>query len=200
MADRAYVRERKGGKTPDQQIAALASVVETEGSHPPVYIDLLKPAKKSAVQLPARGHAINSLRSGNKIWVYDLATIGTGAEDILAAIAAIGKKRATLGVLMPERAEYTWHPDAADLIQKSQEAATQLRSDAGKRGAAKHLGAPSKWTPAVAAAALDGWKNPALTASEVPAYILEQTGVKVSERLIWDRLKPLTKSQAEGTL
>lgn len=61
-------------------------------------------------------------------------------------------------------------------------------------------GAPSKWTPEVAKAALEGWKDPALTAPQVPDYVFERTGVRISERLIWQRLAPLTKSQAEGTL
>lgn len=198
--DRGYVRERKGGATPDEQVAALASVVETSGSHPPVYVDMLKPAKKSKVPLPARGNAVNSLRSGNKLWVYDLATLGTSFDDIIDAMAAIGKKGATLGVLMPEQEEHTWSPDAADLVQKAREAASVLKSDVHRRARAKHLGAPPKWTPEVAKAALEGWKNPALTAPEVPAYVLEKTGVQISERLIWQRLKPLTKSQAEGTI
>lgn len=198
--DRAYVRERKGGVTPDKQAAALADVVETGGTHPPIYVDLLKPAKKSKVPLPARGNAINSLRRGNTLWVHDLATLGTSADDILAALVAIGKKGATLGVLTPEREEHTWHPDAANLVQKAQEAAAKLKSEVHKRAAAKHLGAPPKWTPAVAKAALEGWKNPDLTAPEVPSYVFKQTGVQISERLIWQRLKPLTKSQAEGTI
>lgn len=199
--DRAYVRERKGGATPDEQIAALASVVETNGTHPPLYIDLLKPAKKSTVPLPARGHAINSLRRNNRLWVYDLATLGTSFDDIMGAMAAIGKKGATLGVLTPEREEHTWHPDAAGLVQKARDAAAVLKSDVHRRARAKHLGAPPKWTlPGVAAAALEGWKDPALTAPQVPDYVFEKTGVRISERLIWERLKPLTKSQAEGTI
>lgn len=199
--DRGYVRERRGGAVPAAQVAELAWVVETTGTHPPVYIDILKPAKKSKVPLPARGNAINSLRPGNRLWVYDLATLGTSFDDIMAAMAAIGKKGATLGVLMPEQEEHTWHPDAAGLVQKAREAAATLKSDVHKRARLKHLGAPSKWgLPGVAAAALEGWKNPALTAPEVPAYVLEKTGVQISERLIWQRLKPLTKSQAEGTL
>jgi hypothetical protein len=200
MADRAYIRERKGGATPAEQVSALAAVVETTGTHPPIYTDLLKLGKKSKVPLPARGNAINSLRSGNTLWVYDLATLGTSFDDIVAAMAAIGKKGATLGVLMPEQEEHTWQPDAADLVQKAREAASVLKSDVHKRARAKHLGAPPKWTPEVAKAALEGWKNPALTAPQVPAYVLEKTGVQISERLIWNRLKPLTKSQAEGTL
>lgn len=200
MADRGYVRERKGGAKPSDQVAALASVIETDGTHPPIYTDLLKPAKKSKVPLPARGNAINSLRPGNTLWVYDLPTLGTGFDDIMGALAAIGKKCATLGVLTPEQEEHTWHPDAADLVQKAREAASVLKSDVHKRARAKHLGAPPKWTPEVAKAALEGWKDPALTAPQVPAYVLEKTGVKISERLIWARLKPLTKSQAEGTI
>ena len=198
--DRAYVRERKGGVTPDEQVAALASVVETTGTHPPVYVDLLKPAKKSKVPLPARGNAVNSLRRGDRLWVYDLPTLGTGFDDILAAMAAIGKKGATLGVLAPEQEEHTWQPDAADLVQKAREAASVLKSDVHKRARAKHLGAPSKWSPDVDKAAREGWSNPALTAPQVPGYVFERTGIRVSERLIWQRLAPLTKSQAEGTI
>lgn len=200
MADRGYIREWKGGIKPSDQVAALASVIETGGTHPPIYSDLLKPAKKSKVPLPARGNAINSLRAGNTLWVYDLPTLGTSFDDIMAAMAAIGKKGATLGVLVPEQEEYTWQPDAADLVQKARDAAASLKSDVHKRARAKHLGAPPKWTPEVAKAALEGWKDPALTAPQVPAYVLEKTGVQVSERLIWQRLAPLTKSQAEGTL
>ncbi len=201
MADRAYVRDRRGGKTPAEQVSALASVVETDGTHPPIYTDLLKPAKKSKALLPARGNAINSLRKGDTLWVYDLATLGTSFDDIMAAMAAIGKKGATLGVLMPEQEEHTWQPDAADIVQKAREAASALKSEVHKRARAKHLGAPSKWAlPGVAAAALEGWKDPALTAPQVPDYVFEKTGVRISERLIWDRLKPLTKSQAEGTI
>lgn len=200
MADRGYVRERKGGTKPSDQVAALAAVIETGGTHPPIYTDLLKPKKKSKVPLPARGSAINSLRSGNTLWVYDLPTLGTSFDDIMAAMAAIGKRGGTLGVLTPEQEEHTWQPDAADLVQKAREAASTLKSDVHKRARAKHLGAPPKWTPAVAKAALEGWKNPDLTAPEVPAYVFKQTGVQISERLIWQRLKPLTKSQAEGTI
>lgn len=200
MADRGYVRERKGGVKPSDQVAALASVIETGGTHPPIYTDLMKPAKKSKVSLPARGNAINSLRSGNTLWVYDLATLGTSFDDIMAAMAAIGKKGATLGVLMPQQEEHTWQPDAADLVQKSRDAAAALKSDVHRRARAKHLGAPPKWTPEVAKVALEGWKDPTLTASQVPDYVFEKTGVRISERLIWSRLKPLTKSQAEGII
>lgn len=200
MVDRAYVRERRGGKTPAEQVSALSSAVETGGTHPPIYTDLLKPTKKPIWPLPARGNAINSLRRGNTLWVYDLPTLGTSFDDIMAAMAAIGKKGATLGVLMPEQEEHTWQPDAADLVQKAREAAAMLKSDVHKRARAKHLGAPPKWTPEVDKAAREGWKDPALTAPQVPDYVFERTGVRISERLIWQRLAPLTKSQAEGTI
>jgi hypothetical protein len=64
----------------------------------------------------------------------------------------------------------------------------------------RSVGAPKKWTPEVDKAAREGWKNPDLTAPQVPDYVFEKTGVRISERLIWARLAPLTKSQAEGTL
>lgn len=201
MSVRGYGRERKWGAAPDQQRASMASGgVEAGGAHPPVYFDTLKPAKKSTVALPARGQAVNSLRPGDKLVIHDLPTLGTSAPDILAAMAAIGKKRATLVVMTPEVVEYTWHPDAAEIVKKATEAGALLKSEVHQRAAAKHLGAPSKWTPEVDKAAREGWKSTELTASQVPDYVFEQTGVRVSERLIWQRLAPLTKSQAEGTL
>lgn len=200
--ERGYGRERKWGASLDEQRASMAAAgVETGGTHPPIYLDVLKPAKKGAAALPQRAMAIKSLRPGNRLVVHDMATLGTTAGDILAALAAIGKKSATLVVVTPERAEYTWHPDAADIVQKANEAAAALKSEVHKRAAAKHLGAPSKWTlPGVADAALAGWKNTELTAPQVPDYVFDQTGVRISERLIWAKLKPLTKSQAEGML
>ena len=196
---RGYERERKGGPSlEDQRKAMGAAGINLLETHPAVYTDTLAPSKKPPLYL--RSLAIRSLRPGDELVVYDGATLGTDAEDIAEALASITRAGCSLVVCFPEERSYTWHKDAADMLQMAAEAVRVLRSEKHRRAGAKslNLGAPLKLTGEVLTAAKAAWAEPELTARQAAKRVGDVTGVEVSMRLLFSKLGK--KSDAEGKL
>jgi hypothetical protein len=190
----------------DEQRASLAAAgIDVDAPHPPVYVDLLKPGKKlkSGVDpLTLRAAAIKSLRrqDTDELVVHDAATLGLDLEDITLAMSAIGKRGGKLIVWTPEPREFTWHPDAAEVMALAVEGAQMMRSEKHRRAGEKNplLGAPAKLAGKVLEVAKAAWADPALTSKQAAEKVKTDTGVKVSVRLLFDKLGK--KSDAEGKL
>ena len=197
---RGYIRERQYGPSVEDQRRTLgAAGVPTDGTHPPIYTDMIADVKstpKAWKLLAQRKAAIASLRPGDALAVWDAATLGRDMEEIQEGLAMVGKRQATLVICYPDEREFTWHPEAAEIANLAAEGSRQLRSEKHARAAAKHLGAAPKLIGANLDIARRLWGDPSLTARAVPGKILEATGIKVSERLLWQRLGP--KSEAEN--
>src|ERR1700760_4718227 len=96
---RGYIRERAKGPSVEDQRKALAKAgVSFEGEFPPVYIDMIQRRTRKTLDnpLPMRFGAINSLRAGDVLVIYDAATLGTSQSDIMDALAATGQREATV--------------------------------------------------------------------------------------------------------
>jgi len=203
---RGYIRERKSGPSIDDQRASLAAAgIEVDRPHSPVYVDLLKPAKKpkpGVDPLAQRAAAIKSLRrqDGDELVVHDAATLGVDIEDITVAMSAIGKRGGKLIVWTPPVQEFVWHQDAAEIVALAAEGAQMMRSEKHRRAGGKNplLGAPAKLIGKVLEVAKAAWADPALTSKQAAEKVKADTGVAVSVRLLFDKLSK--KSDAERSL
>lgn len=186
---RGYRRERKDAPLHEQDKAFREAGVTLTGSHPPVYTDLIKDTS-SHKPLAALARAVGSLRKRDvdELVVFDAATVGRNYQEIVEAMAAIGRTGCKLIVWRPTPREYVWHPDAAEIVSLAAEGETILRSAKGKASAGKVLGATPKLVGDALAAAKAAWADPELTAKDAAARILEVTGVQVSTRLLFAKL------------
>lgn len=186
---RGYRRERKDASLHEQDKALREAGVDLTGSHPPVYTDLIKDTG-SHKPLAELARAVGSLRRGNidELVVYDAATVGRNYQEIIEAMAAIGRTGCKLTVWRPTPREYVWHPDAAEIVALASEGETILRSAKGKVSAGKVLGTPPKLVGTALEAAKAAWADPSLTAKEAAARVLEVSGVQVSTRLLFAKL------------
>lgn len=193
---RGYRRERLNGPSLEDQWKALAAAgVGSDGTHPPVYTDMLKDTKRDT-SLKQRKAAILSLRPGDVLAVRDAATLGRDQDEIAEGLAMVGRRRATLVVCCPDEREFTWHPDAAEIVAVAVEGARLIRSEKHARAAAKHLGAQPKLVGANLATAKRIWAQADLTAPAAAKEVVRVTGVKVTERTLWSVLG--RKSEAEN--
>lgn len=199
---RGYRRERRVGPSLDEQMASLTAAGVPDGVRSPFYTDHLKDTKRTVAgmkPLAQLARAVKSLRSrdADELVVHDAATLGRDHEEITAALAAIGASGCKLVICVPEPREFTWHPDAADILAVASEGAKILRSEKHKRAAERRLGAQPKLVGQVLVEARKAWADPNLSAPQAAARVREVTGVKVSERTMWKLGK---KSDAEGSL
>lgn len=197
---RGYRRERRVGAPLDEQDKSLrAAGVRMTGTHPPVYTDMLKGtgSGKPLVQLL---DAIRSLRrsDGDELVIHDAATMGRNHQEIVEAFAAVGRTGCKLLIWHPVPREFVWHPDAAEIAALAAEGMTILRSEKGKVGQGKVLGAAPKLVGDVLTAAKAAWADPDLTAQKAAEKVYAVTGVKISARLLFKKLG--NKSHAELAL
>lgn len=193
---RGYIRERRGGPSVEDQRKALAGAgVPTEGTHPPIYIDLIPRRTRKALDnpFPERTLAIHCLRrgDGDKLVVYDAATIGQTEGDILDALAAIGEQGSTLVVCNPP-GEYRPHPDAAECLRLAVDGQRMLdrerrrvRTDSGPI-----IGRPPLLAGDALRLARDLWGKRELNSKMVAEDIKAQTGIEVSVRTLINKLGP----------
>jgi hypothetical protein len=192
MALRGYIRERPKGPSVEDQRKALAKAgVPVEGTHPPIYIDLIgkRTRKNLDNPLPQRAAAIDSLRPGNKLVIFDPATLGTAEGDILDALAATGLKEATVVTCDPP-GEFRWHPDvpealgfAVDGAKKLDRERRRVRTEAGPI-----IGRPKKLTGEALDFARSLWGRKDLSYPKVVAEIKAKTGVEVSVKTLLSAL------------
>ena len=194
---RGYRRERRADAPLDEQDKALRDAgVPLHWTQQPVYTDLIKDtgSHKPLVELL---HAIRSLRKRDEdeLAVFDAATLGRNHQEIVQALAAIGKTGCKLVICRPVMREFVWHPDAAEIAAVAAEGETILRAAKSKVSANKHLGATPKLVGSVLAAAKAAWADPELTARAAVDRVFEKTGVRISARLLFSKLG--NKSAAE---
>lgn len=185
---RGYIRERAKGPSVEDQRKALAKAgVPVGGTHPPIYIDMIgkRTRKNLDNPLPERAAVIASLRAGNKLVIYDQATLGTTEGDILDALAAAGQRDATVVTCDPV-GEFRWHPDvpealgfAVDGAKKLDRERRRIRTESGPI-----IGRPKKLTGDALTLARDLWGQRAMSSKMVAAAVLEQTGVDVGVRTL----------------
>ena len=108
----------------------------------------------------------------------------------------VGLQQAILVLCYPHERKFTWHPHAAEIAGLAVQGSRQLNSEDQAAAAARRLGPVQKLRGDNLDIAKRLWADPSLTADTVPAKILEQTGIIVSERLLWHRLG--RKSEAES--
>lgn len=204
---RGYIRERaKGPSVEDQRKALIKAGVEIDGTHPPIYVDLIgkRTRKNLDNPLPQRRAAIGSLRVGeDSLVIYDPATLGTAEGDILDALAATGQRDASVITCDPP-GEFKWHPDvpealgfAVDGAKKLDRERRRVRSEAGPI-----IGRPKKLTGDALDFARSLWGRRDLSYPQVVAEIKAKTGVEVSVKTLLSALGHKTDAveKAERTL
>lgn len=206
MGLRGYIRERPKGPSVEDQRKALAKAgVPLDGTHPPIYIDLIgkRTRKNLDNPLPARAAAIGSLRPGNKLVIYDPATLGTTEGDILDALAATGQQEATVVTCDPP-GEFKWHPDVSEALGFAVDGAKKLdrerrrvRTEAGPI-----IGRPKKLTGDALDFARSLWGRRDMSYPQVVAEIKAKTGVDVSVKTLLSALGHKTDAveKADRTL
>jgi hypothetical protein len=192
---RGYERERPNLSVEQQDASMRRTGVPVEGTHPPIYRDLIKDTR-SHKPLAQRAHAINSLRlqDSDELVIHDAATMGRNHEEICEGLAAVGRSGCKLIICEPTYREFVWTPNEAEMLAVAAEGVTLLRSARGKASGNK-TGAAPKLVGNVKIAADAAWGDPKLTARQAVEKIFETTGVRVSTRLLFAKLG--LKSAAE---
>lgn len=186
---RGYIRERpKGPSVEDQRKALVKAGVETEGTHPPLYIDMVQRRTRKALDnpLPERAAAISSLRPGeDSLVIFDAATIGTTEGDIMDALAAVGQRDAPVITCNPP-GEFRWHPDVPEALGFVADGAKVLaREKARVRvGSSPIIGRPKKLTGEALTFARELWGQRGMTSRQVAAEVKAKTGVDVGIRTL----------------
>lgn len=204
---RGYIRERaKGPSVEDQRKALIKAGVETEGSHPPIYIDLIgkRTRKNLDNPLPQRAAAIASLRPGeDSLVIFDDATLGTTESDILDALAATGQRDATVITCDPP-GEFKWHPDVPEALGFAVDGAKKLARERARvrAGSSPIMGRPKKLTGEALIFARELWGQRGLTSNQVAAEIKAKTGIEVGLKTLLVTLGHKTDAveKAERTL
>jgi len=178
------------------------------GDNDPIYADGLTEVGKRRTKadpsdpLPQRTWAIRHLRKGDKLVIYDEATLGTSDDDILAQAAAIGLRGAAI-LVSSTRQEYRWHPEAAAMaafaargdktLKREHTANARRRKDLGFK-----VGRTAKITdPAIKARALALWGDTQVPNQQAVAdALLAEFGLKVSPRTIRNALDGLGREDA----
>lgn len=186
---RGYIRERaKGPSVEDQRKALIRAGVETDGTHPPIYVDMIgkRTRKNLDNPLPQRAAAISSLRVGeDSIVIFDAATIGTTEGDILDALAATGQRDASVITCNPP-GEFRWHPDVPEAIGFAVDGAKVLARERARvrLGSSPIIGRPKKLTGEALAFARDLWGRRDMSSRQVAAEVKAKTGVDVGVRTL----------------
>lgn len=182
-----YIRLSKTGPSLKEQRSALSLVGFPEAG--PIFVDEIPKgrSKPDHDALPQRSEAIRSLSANDELVIANAARLGTSVADILAALVAVGQKRASI-FEVATGATIRWHPDAQEAVAFIERAeSNQRREVTAKMRATKVAmgmlgGAPVKLTGESLKEAERLWANPELTAAQVA----EKTGV--SERTLYRKL------------
>lgn len=186
---KGYIRERPQGPSVEDQRKALAKAgVEIDGTHPPIYIDMIgkRTRKNLDNPLPQRAAAIGSMRPGeDSLVIFDAATLGTTEGDIMDALAAAGERGAPVLTCSPP-GEFTWHPDVTAALGFVADAGKVLaREKARVRiGSSPNMGRPKKLTGEALDYARALWGRRDLSSRQVAAEIKAKTGVDVGVRTL----------------
>lgn len=204
---RGYIRERaKGPSVEDQRKALIKAGVQVDGTHPPIYVDLIGKRTRKTLDnpLPQRAAAIGSLRVGeDSLVIYDQATLGIAEGDILDALAATGQRDASVTTCDPP-GEFKWHPDvpealgfAVDGAKKLDRERRRVRSEAGPI-----IGRPKKLTGETLDFARSLWGQRGMSYRLVKAEVKAKTGIEVSVKTLLSTLGYKTDAveKAERTL
>lgn len=182
---RGYIRITKTGPSPDQQRRALeAAGVKEFGDNDAIYLDgeRKRKPKEGEDALPQRTAAIKSLRAGDELVVANAGRLGVSRDDILAALAAIGRQRASVFDAAEGRA-FACSPEIADAAEFALLAQSKLQAErvAVARKAIKEFGSKVGPKPKLRKADLDDlrrmWTNPAVSveAVEIEAGVKSRT-------------------------
>ena len=194
---RGYIRITKTGPSPDQQRRALEAVGVTGFSDDDaIYIDQEKKRKPKEGEdpLPQRTEAIKSLRAGDELVVANAGRLGVSRDDILATLAAVGRRRASVFDAAEGRA-FACSPEIADAAEFALLAQSKLQAErvAVARQAIKEFGTKSGPRPKLSKNDVNDlrqmWANP-----EVPVEAVEiEAGVKrrTLYRMLGPRSTPL---------
>lgn len=186
---RGYIRERpKGPSVEDQRKALAAAGVQTDGTHPPIYIDIIGKRTRKALDnpLPQRAAAIGSLRVGeDSLVIFDAGTIGTTERDILDALAATGQRDAAVITCNPP-GEFRWHPDVPEAIGFAVDGARVLAREKARvrAGSSPIIGRPKKLTGEALTYARELWGRRDMNSRQVAAEVKAKTGVDVGVRTL----------------
>lgn len=186
---RGYIRERaKGPGVEDQRKALIKAGVETDGTHPPIYIDLIgkRTRKNLDNPLPQRAAAISSLRVGeDSLVIYDQATLGIAEGDILDALAATGQRDASVITCDPP-GEFRWHPDVPEALGFAVDGAKKLARERARvrAGSSPIMGRPKKLTGEALDYARALWGRRDMSSRQVAAEVKAKTGVDVGIRTL----------------
>lgn len=186
---RGYIRERpKGPNVEDQRKALIKAGVETDGTHPPIYMDMIGRRTRKALDnpLPQRAAAIGSLRIGeDSLVIFDAATIGTTEGDILDALAATGQREASVITCNPP-GEFRWHPDVPEAVGFAVDGAKVLARERARvrAGSSPIIGRPKKLTGDALTFARELWGRRDMSSRQVAAEIKAKTGVDVGVRTL----------------
>lgn len=191
---RGYIRITKTGPSPDQQRRALDAVGVTGFSdNDPIYIDQepKRKPKEGVDPLPQRSAAIKALRAGDELVVSNAGRLGVSRDDILAVLAAIGRRRAAVFDAAEGRA-FACSPEIADAAEFALLAQSKLQAErvAVARQAIKEFGTKSGPRPKFSKADVEDlrrmWANPDVSVEAVEI----EAGVK--RRTLYRMLGPRT--------
>lgn len=186
---RGYIRERpKGPSVEDQRKALIKAGVEMDGTHPPVYIDMIgkRTRKNLDNPLPQRAAAIGSLRPGeDALVVFDAAALGRTEGDIMDALAAIGQRDAPVITCNPA-GEFKPPPDVSDAFGFVADAGKVLAREKARvrANASPIIGRPKKLTGEALAYARELWGRRDISSRQVAAEVKAKTGVDVGVRTL----------------
>lgn len=204
---RGYIRERAKGPSVDEQRKALAAAgVPTDGDHPPIYIDVTPRRTRKDLDdpLPQRRAAIHSMRPGDKLVVYDAATLGPTEGEILNAIAAIGEREDVTLVICNPAGEHRWHSDVTEMAGVVADGGKVLARERQRvrSGINPIMGRPKLLTGDAMALARQLWGQRSMSSRMVAAEVERQTGVSVGIRTLLNDLghKTLAVEKAERIL
>ena len=181
---RGYIRERKKGPSVDEQRAALIKAgVRVDGTHPPIYVDMVP--RRGQPPQPQLIAAVQSLRSGDTLVVFDEASLGLTEGGLWEAHAAIGERAASL--MMADGRIFDFTPQTAEIAGLIANGAKILtRENARVRNnSGPILGRPKLLSGDVMRLARELWGRQDLSARQIAAEIQAQTGVKVGIRTLF---------------
>lgn len=181
---RGYIRERKKGPSIDEQRAALIEAgVQTDGTHPPIYVDTIQ--RRGQTPQPQLIAAIQSLRAGDTLVVFDEASLGLTEGGLWEANAAIGERAASL--MLTDGRIFDFTPQTAELAGLIADGAKILtRENARVRNnSGPMVGRPKLLSGDVLRLARELWGRQDMSARQIAAEIQAQTGVKVGIRTLF---------------
>ena len=203
-----YVRERKSGRSREEQIALLRKAgISNFKEAGPVFFDKQKYETKPVKEgdLVWRAELLDAISSGHTVVVADYATLGISPTDWLAVLSQILSKGASLHICEPEKT-FSWDDGATEIAIELANAAADVGAaisserTAKARGARKESGRHGGAKPVddrILEAAKKYWLDPAYDtwSAETIAHEVSQLGFgEVSRSTLIRRLPPRPKA------